>query len=150
MFHLRGIINCFIVIIIKSTNKSHIPQIGYMEFIFCIHSYRPSFPFFSSFPFFLFFFRPVYRLRHQQKYGFLVVTNEITIIENLRMLEVSIPLQHSHRNKIQTMPARSLGTPLLILPCFAISPSPAQNNVVLWSKNLDDRTIRESAGMLGQ
>ena len=49
-----------------------------------------------------------------------------------------------------TMPAKSLGTPLQILPCFAISPSPPQNNVVLWSKNRHDRTIRDSAGMLGQ
>ena len=32
------------------------------------------------------------------------------------------------------MPAKSLGAPLQILPCFAISPSPPQNNVVLWSK----------------
>ena len=32
------------------------------------------------------------------------------------------------------MPAKSLGTPLLILPCFATSPSPPWNNVVLWSK----------------
>ena len=39
------------------------------------------------------------------------------------------------------MPAKSLGTPLQILPCFAISPSPPQNNVVLWSKNWHDRTI---------
>ena len=45
---------------------------------------------------------------------------------------------------------KSLGTPLQILPCFAISPSPPQNNVVLWSKNRHDRTIRDSAGMLGE
>ena len=51
---------------------------------------------------------------------------------------------------ISTMPAKSLGTPLQILSCFAISPSPPQNNVVLWSKNRHDRTIRDSAGMLGQ
>ena len=49
-----------------------------------------------------------------------------------------------------TMPAKSLGTPLQILSCFAISPSPPQNNVVLWSKNRHDRTIRDSAAMLGQ
>ena len=51
---------------------------------------------------------------------------------------------------VSTMPAKSLGTPLQILPCFAISPSPPQNNVVLWSKNRHDRTICDSAGMLGQ
>ena len=32
------------------------------------------------------------------------------------------------------MPAKNLETPLLIFPCFAISTSPPQNNVVLWSK----------------
>ena len=31
-----------------------------------------------------------------------------------------------------SMPAKSPGTPLQILPCFAISPSPPQNNVVFW------------------
>ena len=51
---------------------------------------------------------------------------------------------------IHTIPAKSLGTPLLILPCFAISPSSPQNNVVLWSENRDVRTIRDSAGMLGR
>ena len=49
-----------------------------------------------------------------------------------------------------TMPAKSLGTPPLILPCFAISPSPPWNNVVLWSEIRDVRTIHDSAGMLGQ
>ena len=53
-----------------------------------------------------------------------MVTNEIRTIENLRMLEVSIPVQHNYQNKIQIVPAKSLGTHLLILPCFAISPSP--------------------------
>ena len=61
-----------------------------------------------------------------------MITNEISTIENPRVHEVSIPVGHRFGNKIQTMPAKSLGTPLLILPCFAISPSPPQNNVVLW------------------
>ena len=55
-----------------------------------------------------------------------MVTNEVRTIENLRMREVSIPVQHGYRNKIQTMPAKSLGTPLLILPAlfcdFPLSP----------------------------
>ena len=77
----------------------------------------------------------------------LTVTNEIRTIENPRMHGVSIPVRNRYRNKIQTV---SFGTNLQILPCFAISPSPPQNNVVLWSKNRHDRTIRDSAGMLGQ
>ena len=67
----------------------------------------------------------------------------ITLLRNLR-------LEQRKLAPAPAMPAKSLGTPLQILPCFAISPSPPQNNVVLWSKNRHDRTIRDSAGMLGQ
>ena len=38
----------------------------------------------------------------------------------------------------------------LQLSCQTAPASPPLNNVVLWSKNRHDRTIRDSAGMLGQ
>ena len=60
----------------------------------------------------------------------------LSVEENPRMHGVSIPVRRRYRNKFQTMPAKSLGTPLQILPCFAISPSFPQNNVVLCGKKI--------------
>ena len=61
----------------------------------------------------------VLQMARSKGYGFFVITNEISTIKNPRMYSCTVQLLKYNSDSVYQKP-----TPLLILPCFAISPSP--------------------------